>query len=70
VKCDSKTALASMSNPVISARNKHIEIKHHFIRDLISEGAPLFEYVQSVVKKGRRHAWLKVLNSATYAFAM
>jgi hypothetical protein len=47
VKCDSRTALASISNPVITARNKHIEIKHHFIRDLVSEGAALFHYVAS-----------------------
>jgi hypothetical protein len=47
VKCDSQTALASIANPIISARNKHIEIKHHFIRDLVSQGAALFHYVQS-----------------------
>jgi hypothetical protein len=47
IKCDSQTALASISNPIISARNKHIEIKHHFIRDLVSEGAVLFQYVPS-----------------------
>jgi hypothetical protein len=47
IKCDSQTALSSMSNPIISARNKHIEIKHHFLRDLVSEGAALFHYVRS-----------------------
>ena len=47
INCDSQTALASLSNPIISARNKHIEIKHHFIRDIVSEGAALFHYVPS-----------------------
>jgi hypothetical protein len=47
IKCDSQTALASITNPIISARNKHIEIKHHFIRDVVSEGAALFHYVPS-----------------------
>ena len=47
VNCDSKTALAQLQNPVISARNKHIDIRHHFIRDLISEGAALFQWVPS-----------------------
>ena len=47
VKCDSRTALAQLSNPIISARNKHIDIRHHFIRDLISEGAALFQWVPS-----------------------
>jgi len=42
-----RTALASIANPVITARNKHIEIKHHFIRDLVSERAALFHYVAS-----------------------
>ena len=47
LKCDSKTALASIANPIISARNKHIELRHRFIRDIVSEGAALLYYVPS-----------------------
>lgn len=47
IKCDSQTALASLANPIISARNKHIEIKHHFVRDLVSQGVALFHYIPS-----------------------
>jgi len=47
IHCDSRAALCSLKNPVISARNKHIEIRHHFIRDLVEEGAALFMFVPS-----------------------
>ena len=34
-----------MRNSHISARNKHIDVRHHFIRNLLSEGVADFQYV-------------------------
>ncbi|KAL9999278.1 putative RNA-directed DNA polymerase [Helianthus debilis subsp. tardiflorus] len=36
--CDSKSAIDLSRNPVLNSRSKHIELKYHFIRDMVSEG--------------------------------
>ena len=36
--CDNKSAIAMTRNPAYHARAKHIEVKHHYIRRLVSEG--------------------------------
>lgn len=43
--CDSQSAIALSQNPIYHARTKHIEIKHHYIRQLISEGEVALRYV-------------------------
>lgn len=35
--CDNISTIAMTKNPVLHGRAKHIEIKHHFIRDLVAE---------------------------------
>lgn len=35
--CDSQSAIALSQNPIYHARTKHVEIKYHFIRQLITE---------------------------------
>ena len=36
--CDNTSAINLAKNPVVHSRTKHIEIRHHFIRDHISKG--------------------------------
>ncbi|CAM8959954.1 unnamed protein product [Rhodiola kirilowii] len=38
VKCDSQSAICLSKNPVYHERSKHIDIKHHFVRDKIENG--------------------------------
>ena len=38
IKCDNTSAIALTKNPVFHARTKHIEVKHHFIRDHVKKG--------------------------------
>ena len=36
--CDNTTAICLSKNPILHSRAKHIEIKHHFIRDYVQKG--------------------------------
>ena len=36
--CDNESAIKIADNPVQHSRTKHIEIRHHFIRDHVAKG--------------------------------
>jgi hypothetical protein len=38
IMCDNTSAIMISKNPVLHSRTKHIEIRHHFIRDHIEKG--------------------------------
>ena len=41
---DNQSAIAMSRNPQFHGRAKHIDIKHHFIREQVSNGTILLEY--------------------------
>ena len=45
--CDNMSAIAMTKNPVFHARSKHIELRHHFIRDLVNKGEICIEFVST-----------------------
>ena len=45
LKCDNQGAIVLAKNPVSHSRAKHIDIRHHFIRDAIEDGIIWLEYV-------------------------
>jgi hypothetical protein len=45
IYCDNKSAISLSKNPVAHGRSKHIDIKLHFIRDVINQGVIQVEYV-------------------------
>nr|GEY20791.1 copia protein [Tanacetum cinerariifolium] len=47
VLCDNKGAIDLSKNPVLYSRTKHIEIRHHFLRDNVQKGNISIEKVSS-----------------------
>lgn len=45
IKCDSQSAKHLMKNPMFHERSKHIDVKLHFVRDIINRGEVRVEKV-------------------------
>ena len=43
--CDNLSAINISKNPIQHSRTKHIDIRHHFIRDLVEENIVTLEHV-------------------------
>ena len=44
---DNQGTIALTKNPIVSQRSKHIDIKYHFIRDVLQQGTMTLDYVES-----------------------
>ena len=47
LKCDNTSAISLTKNPVQHSRTKHIDIRHHFIRDHILKGDIHIEFIET-----------------------
>ena len=47
LKCDNTSAINLTKNPIMHSRTKHIEIRHHFLKDHINKGNCEIEYVDT-----------------------
>ena len=45
--CDNLSAINISKNPIQHSRTKHINIRHHFIRDLVEEKVVTLEHVDT-----------------------
>ena len=45
--CDNTSAINLSKNPVMHSRTKHIEIRHHFLRDHVQKGDCLIEFIDT-----------------------
>ena len=45
VYCDNSSAIDIFKNPVQHSMTKHIEIRYHFIRDLVERKIVVLEYI-------------------------
>ena len=45
--CDNESAIKIANNPVQHSRTKHIDIRHHFIRDHVAKGDILISHVRT-----------------------
>ncbi|KAH9696739.1 MI domain-containing protein [Citrus sinensis] len=47
IYCDNMSAIALTKNPVFHAKSKHIELRYHYIRDLVSKGEVNMEFIST-----------------------
>jgi hypothetical protein len=45
--CDNTAAIQLSKNSILHSRAKHIEIKHHIIRDLVQKGSVNIQYIET-----------------------
>ena len=45
--CDSTSAICLSKNPILHSKAKHIEIKHHFIRDYVQKGILFLNFIDT-----------------------
>jgi hypothetical protein len=43
--CDNQSCIRLSENPVFHDKSKHIEIKYHYIQDMVQKGAVKLQYV-------------------------
>jgi hypothetical protein len=43
--CDSSSAICLAQNPVFHGREKHIKVRHHFLRDHVEKGDIEIKYI-------------------------
>nr|KYP45855.1 Copia protein [Cajanus cajan] len=47
IRCDNTNAINLSKNPVLHSRTKHIEIRHHFLKDHFQKGYCVLEFVET-----------------------
>ena len=66
IKCDNTSAINLTKNPIQHSRTKHIEIKHHFIRDHAQKGDIVLEFVNTDLQLA--DIFTKPLNEDRFCF--
>ena len=47
IHCDNQSCLKLTENPVFHDKSKHIELKYHFIKDMVQRGAIKLQYIRT-----------------------
>jgi hypothetical protein len=47
ILCDNQSCIKMIENPVFHDKSKHIEIRYHYIRDIVQRGAIKLQYVST-----------------------
>ena len=47
IRCENTSAINLSKNPILHSRTKHIEIRHHFLRDHVQKGDCVLEFVDT-----------------------
>ena len=62
--CDNESTVKIANNPIQHSRTKHIEIRHHFLRDNVANGNILLRNVRS--EDQLEDIFTKPLNEVTF----
>ena len=54
IYCDNTAVICLSKNPILHSREKHIEIKHHFIRDYVQKGILNIQFIDT------EHQWADI----------
>jgi len=60
--CDNAAAIFLSKNPIRHSRAKHIEIKHHFIRDYVQKGILDIQFIDT------EHQWADITKNLNMHF--
>ena len=66
VFCDNTSAINISKNPVQHSRTKHIDIRYHFIRDLVESNILILEFVET--EKQLADIFTKALDFVKFEF--
>ncbi|CAH9119565.1 unnamed protein product [Cuscuta europaea] len=66
--CDSKSAIAMAKNPTFHSRTKHIDVQHHFIRQLVAEEKITLHFCGTDWQNA--DLFTKALNQAKHYYSM
>ena len=66
IYCDNTSAINISKNPVQHSKTKHIEIRHHFIRELVKDGTLTLEFIHTDDQKAG--LFTKPLDSKRFEF--
>ena len=66
IKCDNTSAINLSKNSLQHSRTKHIEIRHHFLRDHVQKGGILLEFVN--INKQLTDIFTKLLSEDRFNF--
>jgi hypothetical protein len=47
IQCDNESCVKLSENPVFHDRSKHIEMRYHYLRDMVQKGAIRLQYVST-----------------------
>jgi len=54
IYCDNTTGICLSKNTILYSRAKHIDIKHHFIRDYVQKGILDIQFIDT------KHQWVDI----------
>ena len=66
IYCDNTSAINISKNPVQHSRTKHIEIRHHFNRELVEDGTLTAEFIH--INDQKADLFTKPLDSKQFEF--